>query len=40
VVDHPLMYVVAILAGSLTVAVTINLVKTLTDKPVSTPEGN
>jgi PTS system fructose-specific IIC component/fructose-specific PTS system IIC-like component len=40
VIVHPLMFIVAILAGSLTVAVTINLVKTLTDKPVSTPEGN
>jgi len=39
VVDHRLMFVVAILAGSFTVAVTINLVKMFTDKPVFSPEG-
>ena len=35
VVDHRLMYVVAIVAGATVTAVTINLVKKLTDKPVS-----
>ncbi len=33
VVDHRLVYVLAIVAGSLTVAVVINLVKKFTDKP-------
>jgi fructose-specific phosphotransferase system IIC component len=35
VVDHRLMYVVAIVAGATVTAVTINLVKKLTDKPLS-----
>ena len=39
VVDHRLMYVVAILAGSFTVAVTINLLKAFTEKPVAATEG-
>lgn len=39
VVDHRLMYVLAIVAGSLTVAVVINLVKKITDKPAAAPAG-
>ena len=34
VIDHRLTYVVAIIAGAIVTAVTINLVKTLTEKPV------
>ena len=33
VVDKPLMYIVAIITGALVTAITINLIKTLTDKP-------
>jgi fructose-specific phosphotransferase system IIC component len=33
VIDHRLIYVVAIIAGAIVTAVTINLVKTLTEKP-------
>jgi fructose-specific phosphotransferase system IIC component len=32
VVDKPLMYILAILAGALTTAITINIVKTYTEK--------
>jgi len=39
VVDHRLMYVLAILAGSLATALIINLLKTLTEKLAPSPEG-
>jgi fructose-specific phosphotransferase system IIC component len=35
VVDHRLMYVAAIVAGSLVTAMTINFVKRLTEKPAA-----
>jgi fructose-specific phosphotransferase system IIC component len=39
VVDHPLKYVVAIIGGCLTTALLINLLKTLTEKPLPAPAG-
>ena len=39
VVDNRLMYVIAILAGTIVTAVAINLLKQTTEKPASQPEG-
>jgi fructose-specific phosphotransferase system IIC component len=39
VVDHPLMYVLAIVGGCLTTALVINLLKTMTEKPLPAAAG-